>query len=1406
MLMKEPPDYFEAIRRRAEERWITLESDPELAGPWHQLFKQVQSPRHVVSELLQNADDANAREARVRIEDDVFVFEHDGEDFSADHFASLCRFGYSNKRHLHTIGFRGIGFKSTFSLGARVEVCTPTLSVVFHRERFTEPIWVDGAIQSDGWTSVRVRLEDPLRAEEVRNNLREWRESPVSLLFFRHLRHVEIDGVTIAWERIADGPVQNSVWVALGSAQQEHHLVVRSGPEAYPTDAIEEIRQERLLNADEAPDLPPCSVDVVIGALGRLFVVLPTGVATSLPFASNAPFVQDPARMKIKDPETSPTNRWLLKRLGRLAADAMVGWLGQTGLSPEARAKAYRILPPKSWAGGALERECASLVVGAMESALVDRAIALNDDGSLGPRQGSVAFPTELHRIWPDHDLAALFDSNRRATLSRYIQHAHRARLVEWGVCAEVGKAQILDVLVQRRAPRPSEGEQLQQLWEWLAPELTRTWPLYERVLDIGIVPVEGATELYPAAHVIRVGQHQIAGDAADWQFLTEHLAVVDRDWLRSVLPDTLAQEGSAAPASHRSGLIRTILTRLQLDKATEVGTVVDRAAASLTRRVTRFSAAYVRLAHIAAKLGVQVNSGFRFATRDGRLRAPLSEPVCAGEVELEELIPNELRNSLVLHDDYTRSFSSCCREEWDGWIASNRAAVLQHPPIALVKRMIISRPRISQELVRRGGKSAPSFSYRTNQFEIEDWDFDERLVVYWQQQPTEARAATWSRVAERVLRRPKPFAEKWRSARAYQYSTHGTGRVVTVDPLLPEWALRLRSERCLPDTRGVLRKPDELLRRTPDTEPLLNIEPFVRSDLDTEATRPLLEMLGVQSRPTGPDRMLDCLRSLAHSVNPPILEIESWYYRLDRLFDGSTTADQQRIRSAFVNEALIRSEDGAWTTAAGIFRHLDDAGAPGLPLLRASVRELALWAKVGVADQPSAERIIDWLNTLPTGNRLPADEFKRVRSALARYPARIWAECGRWVNLSGEWVPVSSLRYALTMQALVPWQHLHEGIKQQTADFRELPREAIETPPLSALPPLAEALEERVLDELTRRGGDRKEPWIATLGVELCRVEFGDGGETERVRRLARRLGETSLRQVRALEVTPHVAGVPAGVARRADVVWIERTLFTSEVSRARLAKRLPEELAKPFGRAEIKAAFDYAYERAPADIRAYLRENFRLGPGAFAPDSSAQEESSGAGLEERGMHEEALGIPATVSDTDLPDSATALVSLEDGPDGFEEPVDPAEADTREAVDASPSPRLPRREGGLPLIARFAGARGFQPLADGTFRHRDGSWLVKADAPFHWELRNAAGMPLQYLWLKDHCLGRSPVEIPADVWGLVERQPTLHTLVMADENGAPHEYLGSDCLTLKERGVLQLFPATFRLRLDQNT
>lgn len=63
--MTNAPAYLEKVREHAAKQWDQLEQDPVLAGPWHQLFKQVQSPRHVVSELLQNVDDAGATKASV---------------------------------------------------------------------------------------------------------------------------------------------------------------------------------------------------------------------------------------------------------------------------------------------------------------------------------------------------------------------------------------------------------------------------------------------------------------------------------------------------------------------------------------------------------------------------------------------------------------------------------------------------------------------------------------------------------------------------------------------------------------------------------------------------------------------------------------------------------------------------------------------------------------------------------------------------------------------------------------------------------------------------------------------------------------------------------------------------------------------------------------------------------------------------------------------------------------------------------------------------------------------------------------------------------------------------------------------------------------------------------------------
>jgi len=284
--MRRPPLYFERIRLKAQRRWEQLEADRELAGPWRLLFNQVQSPRHVLSELLQNADDAEATEVSVRIENGVFLFEHDGHDFTEEEFESLCRFGFSNKRRLLTIGFRGIGFRSVFSLGPSVEVITTSLACRFDKGRFTQPHWIDSAEDAPN-TVIRVQLESPEKEQVLRSQIEQWSTSALPLLFFQSIRRLRLPGHEAGVEWTGQGPCTDSQRARLSGREC---IVFRSAQEEFPPECLAEIRLER----GEDIALPPSEVIIALGGAEdqRLYVVLPTDVALPLPFSCQAPFVR----------------------------------------------------------------------------------------------------------------------------------------------------------------------------------------------------------------------------------------------------------------------------------------------------------------------------------------------------------------------------------------------------------------------------------------------------------------------------------------------------------------------------------------------------------------------------------------------------------------------------------------------------------------------------------------------------------------------------------------------------------------------------------------------------------------------------------------------------------------------------------------------------------------------------------------------------------------------------------------------------------------------------------------------------------------------------------------------------------------------------------------------------------
>jgi hypothetical protein len=328
------------------------------------------------------------------------------------------------------------------------------------------------------------------------------------------------------------------------------------------------------------------------------------------------------------------------------------------------------------------------------------------------------------------------------------------------------------------------------------------------------------------------------------------------------------------------------VLNAIGLNDASDVSTVLEQVAAIFFKQEKVALAECVQLAQIAAKLGATAGPSFRFATLDRHLRGPDKGVLSDPDGRLEALVAADWSAAHVLHPDYHSSFKSCTQEEWLRWVSTGRAGLIGFVPLVQKRSDIWSKRNLEAELRRKGFSGTPLYSYRTNHFILEDWDFEE---VHWRHWTALAKddPAIWGHIAERLLSQPEAFWNKAKSARVLHVATTGSTRVIAYDPVLPAWVLRLRELPCLPDTRGFYHKPEALLLRTPETEPLLDVEPFVHARLDREATRPLLDLLGVRDTPMGPDRLLDCLRALSKAAKPPIHEVEKWYRRLDQLVDS---------------------------------------------------------------------------------------------------------------------------------------------------------------------------------------------------------------------------------------------------------------------------------------------------------------------------------------------------------------------------------------------------------------------------------------------------------------------------------------------------------------------------------------
>lgn len=1378
-----PPAYFEPIRRKAADRWDRWEANPEDASLARILFMQVQSPRQVVSELLQNADDAGATQARVSLEDGVFTLEHDGADFTEDQFASLCTFGYSNKRALHTIGFRGIGFKSTFSLGEPVCLITPTLAVAFNRSRFFEPVWTEPVADTKGWTRVSVRSSDVNRREDLERSLTHWSANPISLLFFRSIRRLQIGDQALAWSEVRPGPIEGSQWLSPEVDGRGELLLIRSREEPFPEESIEELREEHLLGSDEGGDFPPCTVDLALVGGGGVFSVLPTGLETRLPFACNAPFVPDPARLKIKDPATSATNRWLLARIGRLAAEALIAWAGDASLPEAVRAQAYDLVPDVPFNDSSPAGVCGQLVEEEFDSAIAGQDVVLTEAGALVAAGRAVVLPRSIRETWPTEPVAKHFTDAGLPAVSAAVAPGNMSKLVNKRLAVGVTKAQVTERLRGVSLPKPESWDRLLRLWEYLAADAS-VWPGRHYAPHLRIVPIRGRATLGPAEGTFRLGSGRQLASGDDWAFLTGRLQVIDGGWVGYL--DDGAKAEQEHPAAERARFVAAaqMLSILGLAAATPSNGLVNRLDARLDGEDASLEDR-VRLAHIAARLAVEVSAGYTYVTRSGAKRGADAGVIRDPDGTLVDLVSAGWADDRVLNGAYEREFTSCSREDWGAWAASARSRLEVLPRLVRAQDNWWWRGPFEAALRERGYTGSPGYPYtRFDHYWIYDYDLEPVL----RQRAAEDPERFWREFTRLLLRAPEATWKGKTKIEALQGSSTGhTYAPVHVGFLPAAWLRTITQLAILPDTRGTYRRPDELLRWTAATEMLVDVEPFIDKGLDTEASRELLDILGVRSTPTGPGTLLDRIRVLSGVEDPPAGEIDKWYRRLDRLTDTASTEVMAAIRRAFAEERLILDAEGAWARSGAVSIGLGDTDLPGIPRIRPSVTDLALWPRIGVPERPMFESALAWLQTLPSDGPLAAAEAKRVRVILAHDPRRAWEEGGRWLNLTGALVPTENLRYAHRGPSRTSWSHLFPSVRDVTAVLTEVPPDAAAAAPFGRLSSLTERIEERVDATSHFVGEPERRPWLNEAGSLLGRAQFDDDDVTQRVRETAVRLAETDWRSTDALTVTPYLDGSPVGTPRDIDVAWLGTSLMVRPLGPARLARRVPEVVGGAFGRLEVQNALAYAYDRPVDQVRAYFEANFTLDePDAGGTDPAETADSASTLGPLTPVLSGELGLGSTAAELGGPQGADGWI--------LDQHDDRAR---HERVSREASAR-PRRR---PLIARFAALLGFDVHDADQFRHADGRTLAPSESGGRWwDLWDADDELLCSYRPIDHCLDTSPLELDAETWRILEQDPTRYALVLVDRADHPVATTGAQLVAMREEGSLVLYPAAYRL------
>ena len=333
--------------RKKREKWIEANRENNFEeGIKHLLTDLYPDNAHFIYELLQNAEDAGASEARFILTNDSAKFEHNGNRlFSVKDVEAITSIGVSNKKDDPTnIGKFGIGFKAIFAY-----TITPEIESGEYHFRIRDMVVPDTEGLYPGALGERKtcfifpfdnpeKPPDKARAE-IEKNLRQLNEN--TLLFLSNIRKIEY--------HLPDGSGSGFLERRKQKQDRNHIEIFIKRPEDLTPNSSHYLRFQKdvSVRAEEDGALKDCRIAVAFGieqAAGRTWKITPLNPGqvciyfpavketSNLRFHLHAPFASTVARDSVRE---CPANTELLSHLANLIAESMSAIRNQGLLSVE---------------------------------------------------------------------------------------------------------------------------------------------------------------------------------------------------------------------------------------------------------------------------------------------------------------------------------------------------------------------------------------------------------------------------------------------------------------------------------------------------------------------------------------------------------------------------------------------------------------------------------------------------------------------------------------------------------------------------------------------------------------------------------------------------------------------------------------------------------------------------------------------------------------------------------------------------------------------------------------------------------------------------------------------------------------------------------------------------------------